>query len=389
MLLKRLSDVGLSDIATLCENKVLESRFIDFKADAIGGGDREKREFLADVSAFANASGGDIVLGVKTKDGAADEVCGVVLEDVDKEKLRLVSIVRDGLEPRISSLDITWLPIEGKRGVMVIRVPRSWTAPHRVTYLKDMNFYVRNPAGKHPMSVNEVRYAFSAGRELDERLRKFLADRLNAIWSKKDLPFDLRDGPKFVLHVIPLSALADPLDLQFQYDSPGIVPPLRNSSHNWQHTLEGFVTYTMPEPPRSYSMMFRDGAVEGVADLSLSEGRSEAFLFQGVEKLVLDGWKTYRTFANAFEVTPPVYVYATLLKCDGLTPVADALSGETPVATRNDILILPYVVVGIEQFNAPPTKLFKRLFDRTANAFGLSRSPSYDGNGNFIGKYAS
>ena len=35
---------------------------------AIGNGDRDRGEFLPDVGAFANASGGDLVLGMKTKD---------------------------------------------------------------------------------------------------------------------------------------------------------------------------------------------------------------------------------------------------------------------------------------------------------------------------------
>ena len=114
MLTKKLADVDLTDIKTLCENKALESRFLDFKADAIGTGEKDKREFLANVSAFANASGGDLMLGVKTKDGTADEICGIRLDDPDQEKLRLGNIVRDGLEPRVSGIDMAWLPIGGK-----------------------------------------------------------------------------------------------------------------------------------------------------------------------------------------------------------------------------------------------------------------------------------
>ena len=73
MLLKNLADVSLQDIQTLCDDQALESRFLDFKAEPIGGSDRDKREFLADVCAFANASGGDLILGVMTKDGAPED----------------------------------------------------------------------------------------------------------------------------------------------------------------------------------------------------------------------------------------------------------------------------------------------------------------------------
>jgi predicted HTH transcriptional regulator len=37
----------------------------------IGGSDRDRKEFLADVSAFANPSGGDIVIGIEEDEGVA------------------------------------------------------------------------------------------------------------------------------------------------------------------------------------------------------------------------------------------------------------------------------------------------------------------------------
>jgi len=385
MLLKRLADVGLPDIQTLCDNKVLEGRFIDFKADPIGGSDRDKREFLADVSAFANASGGDLVLGVQTKDGVAQAVCGIVLDDPDKEKLRLGNIVRDGLEPRVSAPDMIWLPIEGSRGVMVVRAPRSWSAPHRVTFLRDMNFYVRNAAGKNPMSVDELRQAFNSGRDLVDRLRKFRADRIAAIVAK-DLPVSLRDGPKLALHIVPLSAVVDRLDLEFRQGAPGIIPPLRNDAHRWQHTLEGFVTYTMPEPSRSYSLMFRDGAVEGVAGIDPNQSGRELSL-HAFERLVLNGWNNFRAFADAFGVEPPVYVFTTLVDVLGLAPAFQSLQSgfENPAAARSNVIMLPEAVIGVERYSERREVLFKRTFDIAGNAFGLSGSPFYNAKSEYTG----
>jgi hypothetical protein len=248
MLPKALDGVTSKDIQDLCENRVLESRSLDFKTNAIGTSERDKREFLADVCAFANASGGDLVLGVRTKDGAADEVCGADVANPDEEKQRLINLVRDGLEPRVSGLDTKWLSIGGTRGVMVVRIPRSWLAPHRVTFLKDMNFYVRNPAGKHPMSVDELRQHFLAGREMAERLRALRDRRISAI-VEKDMPLALHDGPKVVLHFVPLSAVADPMDLQFRYDDPDIVRPLLSSGSSWAYTLS---SQSAPAAARHY-----------------------------------------------------------------------------------------------------------------------------------------
>ena len=146
------------------------------------------------------------------------EFVGIEIADPDKERQRLLNVIRDGLEPRLSGLDTKWLPIEGLRGVMVVRTARSWSAPHRVTYLKDMNFYIRNPAGKHPMSVDELRRSFNLSASIAERMGDFRNERVRKIaleWPRQ-IPFELRPGPKIAVLIVPLSTMVDPLDLHIQ-----------------------------------------------------------------------------------------------------------------------------------------------------------------------------
>jgi len=37
---------------------------LDYKRDVPGESDQDKKEFLADISSFANATGGDLIYGV-------------------------------------------------------------------------------------------------------------------------------------------------------------------------------------------------------------------------------------------------------------------------------------------------------------------------------------
>lgn len=266
VLLRNLSDLSLEDVKTLCDDGALESRFLDFKAGPIGGGEKDKREFRADVCAFANASGGDLVLGVQTKDGAADEICGIDVADPDKETQRLINLVRDGLEPRISGLDTKWLPMAGTRGVMIVRVPRSWSAPDRVKFLKDMNFFVRNPVGKHPMSVDELRRAFNLSSSIAERMRALRSEREQAI-ATYQLPFDVRRGPKIAVLIVPLSTMVDPLDVEIQVEQRPreVVRPVANLGSTHQYCFEGVAMITRDNPASAYALMFRTGAVEFVS----------------------------------------------------------------------------------------------------------------------------
>jgi hypothetical protein len=55
---KTLDKIEESDITQLLNDKIPESKILGYKRDAIGNSDGDKKEFLADVYSFANASGG-------------------------------------------------------------------------------------------------------------------------------------------------------------------------------------------------------------------------------------------------------------------------------------------------------------------------------------------
>jgi predicted HTH transcriptional regulator len=56
------------DLQSLVENGVAEGILFDYKGELYGASDSEKREFLKDVSSFANTTGGHIIIGM-TEDG--------------------------------------------------------------------------------------------------------------------------------------------------------------------------------------------------------------------------------------------------------------------------------------------------------------------------------
>ena len=382
MLPKNLSDVSLKDAQTLCDNHVLEGRSFDFKAEAIGRGDGDKREFLADVCAFANASGGDLILGVKTEDGAADKVCGIEVDNPDEEKLRLINIVRDGLEPRISNLDIEWRPMDGKRGVMVVRVNRSWSAPHRVL-MKNNNFYVRNTAGKHPMSVDELRQAFNLSATFTERMRDFRDGRVHTIGTETfNLPFDVFRGPKIAVLIVPWSTIVDPLDLNIRDGKiDACIHPLPIPS-GWsrQFCLEGVaIIPSSDNPVGAYAMVFRTGVVEFVSPIY---GPSVDWTW--IQRIVFETWEQFVAFAQKFGVEPPFSVFVTMIEAVGLELSSNSYSFPKPrPPIRRNTVPLPEMFVGPDDFEKPREVLFKRVLAVAANIFGLERWPSYDADGNY------
>ena len=77
MIPKPINNVAAADIDDLVRNKVPETRTIEYKRELPGSTDSDKREFLADVSSFANTAGGDLLFGVAEMEGLPTKVIGV------------------------------------------------------------------------------------------------------------------------------------------------------------------------------------------------------------------------------------------------------------------------------------------------------------------------
>src|SRR5687768_1280670 len=130
---KPLESITEQDLLDLISNKVREDKRIEFKVCLPGNSDKEKREFLADVSSFANASGGDLIFGMKAQSGVASQLVGLQLASVDAEILRLENILRDSLDPRIPNIKLRGIDLTSG-AALVIRIARSWIPPHRVKH---------------------------------------------------------------------------------------------------------------------------------------------------------------------------------------------------------------------------------------------------------------
>ncbi|MFC3110088.1 helix-turn-helix domain-containing protein [Undibacterium arcticum] len=100
-----------NDLAELIVGQVPEGLRIDYKRDLYGNSDADKREVLKDISGFANAFGGHLIVGMEEQNGLATSIPGVANVNPDDVVLRLEQLARAGLEPRIQGLRIRAVPL--------------------------------------------------------------------------------------------------------------------------------------------------------------------------------------------------------------------------------------------------------------------------------------
>jgi predicted HTH transcriptional regulator len=67
-----------SDLQTLIETGVPEGIVIDYKREPYGGSEAEKKEFLKDLSSFANTNGGHLIIGMSADDGIPVAIAAMI-----------------------------------------------------------------------------------------------------------------------------------------------------------------------------------------------------------------------------------------------------------------------------------------------------------------------
>ena len=151
----------------LVDNQVAESRALDYKQALPGKSLDDMKEFVADVVAFANSGGGDLLYGIierrdenDNKSGLPERVCGVTTDSLDEEILRLEQVVRSSTDPRLAAIHMKVVTGLEFAPVLLVRVGASWVSPHRS--LKDREYHARGNRGKYQMDAGELRQAFGA-----------------------------------------------------------------------------------------------------------------------------------------------------------------------------------------------------------------------------------
>lgn len=396
MIPKPLDQIDQAALERLVTDQVHEGRTLDYKRDISISNDEHRRELARDVSSFANAAGGDIVFGVEeAKDengknlGYPEKIIGVECPNFDDTKLRIENIIRENIDPRIHGVAIRKIDDFERGHVIIVRIPRSWNAPHMVSYKSQTHFFSRNSAGKHPLDVREIKAAFLEGTEAAARVRRFRDERLGrVIAGETPVPLDTTDAATLVVHLVPVALdSSSGLDVVALSKDLRKMQPLGGSAgfHN-RLNLDGYLTYTAPSqtPQHCYLLAFRTGAFEGVDLMPIfRDGYPIPHFFAGpIERSVL-GIATAGLDVIRSSLASPVSLHFALLGAKGVRIRHGDIEKpwDRDVAIDRDPLILPDVL--IESGDSDLSSLLRPMFDAFWQSSGWERSFGYNAQGNW------
>lgn len=166
---KELAEVTKEDLDELISQKISEDEFLEFKKTLpsnkredkwIQGensiGEKAITSLIKEIVAFANTSGGFLILGME-EEGNTKPVAKKInpLPRIYELSERLKRTFRNVIEPTLNSIRFHPIELEDGTGVLVIRVERSYLAPHRS--LKDMECYIRRNDSSEKMTMREIK----------------------------------------------------------------------------------------------------------------------------------------------------------------------------------------------------------------------------------------
>lgn len=321
----------------------------------------------------------------------------MTLGNSDAEKLRLQNLIRDGLQPRLPSPpEMESVITEEGKLAFVVRIPKSWRSPHRVSFGGHGHFYARHSNGKYQLDVGELRDAMVRGESVSERIRAFRAERVISVKSG-NTPIVVEDAPTQIVHLVPLSAFTSGAAVDIstairRIASSNLIPlkPLGRSS-GWDHhvNLEGRVVFGVTGPGdangRSYTQYYRNGIFEAVGTLPIGSKASPTvpYIFSADWVYELRDFLA-RSFAlmKQLESELPIVFFFSLTGIRGVSLSMDSYIGAIGNPFKTDDLVLGEQI--IETYPPSVDPLLKRILGIVWNAAGLEDCLLFDSEGKLL-----
>lgn len=374
-----IENITEQDLQRLIDDEVTEGKSIEYKREVTLADKEAKKEFLADVTSFANTGGGHLLIGVGGKPRTLVGIEAPVSEH-DARKQQLDNLVRDSTDPRLPRLEQHFVPLRTGKYVLVLRIGQSWAGPHMVKL--SSKFCARNSSGKFQLDTQQLRAAFAATDDIGRRMGLWRTERIGKILAN-EAPWNMPAGPRLIVHLVPQASFAG-IRMGIAPQLNAMLPLLGKSTYPSRPNFDGWISRANDD--RSLTQLFRNGCLEctdayilgSTADSSPATNVRSVEIEIGVADFVTTGLATL----HGLGLQAPVFACATLAGIKGRRLIRrnDGPQGD-PVP--QDILVLPEVQIDElnQRSQSDVFALLRPVFDVLWQAFGNHRSMNYDSKG--------
>jgi hypothetical protein len=280
-------------------------------------------------------------------------------------------------------------PIELDDGTrcIVLRIPRSWYPPHRVSTQNSNRFWIRNSSGAHEASIEELRTLFTLAASAFDRTRQFRQERFEEISARRGSR-PLQGNGCLIVHIVPLIAVSS----SWQIDLAAVqqnerVFQLMHSRSGWssRFNFEGFINEWPTEENLGYTQVFRNGIIEAVraSILHESQGVRQVHVVLS-ERMVFDVLLSCLQGLRNVGVPPPLVVMITLEGVEGAICNVGLNPWEqirTPPALERSALFLPECFINEYGADIDYQRAMRPAFDALWNAADYPSAQTFSEDG--------
>lgn len=370
-----LENLTLEDVGQIYQTH-RESNTLEYKRDLQIDSEKDTKEFLADVSSFANANGGTIFYGI-------DEVGGLVglkIPELDSFRLRVQQKIEEGILPR-PGFKIKYLEISVNKYIFIIQIHKSFSGPHAVK--SSDQYYYRSDAGKRRMDHFQLKNAFLQSNSLKEEIENFCNRKVSEILLKQT-PVQLSDEAVVAMFLIPINSWNDEI----------IVEPakLKDSSSGFQimdfgvgHVERNFDGFMIGNHNKGYLQLFRNGTILSVSSsITTNEIDSKNYvpttIFQEEIHLAFRrGLHLYKIL----EIGPPFLGVLFLIGAQNHFPPPPVIPVFRGKEIGKEVVRFPEIYV--TDYPEAFVVYTKKWFDYLWQGFGLDKCPDISADGKLKG----
>lgn len=384
LLLVPFEEITEDHLDRLVQAAARESYCLEYKM-ALPPEDGAEFEFSKDISAMSNWVGGDIVYGMSEMDqGAASKIFSlgdVVNAQRVLDKWQAIADAR--IAPRIPGLRFRSVALNSGGFAMVVRVPKSYLAPHAVRINREkgqLAYWIRTDSHVRPMPEDEVRRRYVAGPDLIQTVNRI---RYSNVLSKEMTI----DGPYWPNSIM-IHCMFVPVE-GLMHDVNHAYATLKKAAGNL--TIDGKVS---PQPMPCLEGAFLHGGANGGiehswavhrngtivwtdagtcrVDCSLGELNKVKQMNLRYQKNLTDRLSEVRAVLSELGVLGQVAVGLSLTRTKGAVVPPDMNSRKGGKACPHEEIHAPVFIVDSPTQITPDE--FSDSFEVVLNTFGLSES---------------
>lgn len=217
---KSINEITREDIENLIKEGYTEDLHLEYKRELSkdtwqnnqkGIAKKSKEKLAEEVIAFANTDGGILIVGIEESSDNPPRAESIYsIPNVTDLADRIRRSIYDLVDPKIPNLKTKGVPIDGEKGVLIIKVEKSYQAPHRAKFNKEC-FQRRNDE-KIPMTMREMKELTLKNTNVYENLQerfKELSEKFNSDFRNNKIPFNHKiesnDKLGFRISILPTS----------------------------------------------------------------------------------------------------------------------------------------------------------------------------------------